>query len=84
MIDHLCRNRACVNPWHMDAVPQRINALRGVGACAGFARASACGNGHLYTSETTRLNDKGHRVCKVCVRGWQAAYVARKRLSTST
>lgn len=29
VIDHLCRNRACVNPWHMDPVTNRENILRG-------------------------------------------------------
>jgi hypothetical protein len=28
-IDHLCRNRACVNPWHMDLVTNRVNTQRG-------------------------------------------------------
>src|SRR6185369_13442505 len=27
-IDHLCRNRACVNPDHMEPVTQRVNSLR--------------------------------------------------------
>lgn len=29
VIDHLCRNRACANPSHLDAVPQRVNLMRG-------------------------------------------------------
>lgn len=29
-IDHLCRNRYCVNPQHLEAVPRRVNAARGL------------------------------------------------------
>lgn len=28
-IDHLCRNRACVRPSHLEAVPHSVNCLRG-------------------------------------------------------
>ena len=31
-MDHLCRNRACVNPSHLEAVLPLVNALRGAGA----------------------------------------------------
>lgn len=33
-IDHLCRNRACVNARHLEQVTQRVNTLRGVGPTA--------------------------------------------------
>lgn len=29
IIDHLCRNRACVNPDHMEPVTNRENVIRG-------------------------------------------------------
>jgi hypothetical protein len=29
VIDHLCRKKLCVNPDHLEAVPQRINVRRG-------------------------------------------------------
>src|SRR5262247_3954687 len=30
-LDHLCRVRSCINPQHLEAVPQRVNLLRGIG-----------------------------------------------------
>ena len=44
--DHLCRVRACVNPWHLEPVPQRINLLRGASPAAEHARRSRCSAGH--------------------------------------
>ena len=29
-IDHLCRNRACVNPAHLELVTRRENCMRGI------------------------------------------------------
>lgn len=61
-IDHLCRNRACVNPSHMEPVPPRVNYLRGVGITAQAAARTACPRGHAYD----RVSKDGSRDCGTC------------------
>ena len=31
VIDHLCQQESCVNPWHLEAVTQAVNVRRGYG-----------------------------------------------------
>lgn len=64
-IDHLCRNRACVNPAHMEPVTNRENVLRGEGITAELARQTACKHGHEFTPENTYLW-RGKRICRAC------------------
>ena len=71
VIDHLCRNRKCVNPNHLEIVTNKENILRGFGACATYARQTHCMRGHQYDSGNMvmRKDKKGtERVCIICER----------------
>ena len=46
MIDHLCRNRSCVRPDHLQPVTQRENTLRGMSVGAIVRRTGKCLRGH--------------------------------------
>lgn len=65
-IDHLCRNRACVNPWHLEPVSQRENVLRGEGVPALNARKTHCNSGHEFTYANTYVDPDGGRECRIC------------------
>jgi hypothetical protein len=68
VIDHLCRNRLCANPAHLEAVTHRVNLLRGIGVAAKHAAKTACPRGHTYTEENTYRSKEGSRVCRACGR----------------
>lgn len=75
-IDHLCRNRGCVNPDHLEAVTQAENNRRAA------ALVTQCPQGHEYSPENTahvrRGNGATYRKCRTCHRRQQAEYMARK------
>lgn len=76
--DHLCRNRSCVNPDHLEVVSDKENILRGNGICAKNKRKDMCKNGHEFTSENTYQRDKG-RECKTCKKNINLKIASRKR-----
>ena len=63
-LDHLCRNRACANPDHLEVVTHDENMRRSVG---NNSLKTHCPAGHAYTSENTHVS-QGKRSCKTCGR----------------
>lgn len=66
VVDHLCRNRACVNPLHLEPVTNRVNLLRGDTAAARNAAKTHCPQGHEYTDANTQRKSNGARICRTC------------------
>lgn len=78
-IDHLCRQRACCNPEHLEAVTPRENLLRGETLTAHEAAQTHCINGHAFTEANTRVTSRGKRQCRTCDRIRARAYRATTR-----
>jgi hypothetical protein len=68
VMDHLCRNRACVNPYHLEPVTDRVNVLRGIGPTAQFARSTVCQRGHEKVPANLYVRPDGTACCRRCVR----------------
>lgn len=52
-LDHLCRNRRCINPRHLEPVTSRENVLRSLAPSALNAKKTHCKHGHAFTSKNT-------------------------------
>lgn len=71
VIDHLCRNRTCINPSHMEPVSIATNTMRGSGPSAMNAQRTTCVNGHAFDEANTRVSSRGtstRRTCRACAR----------------
>lgn len=68
-VDHLCMNKSCVKPSHLEAVTPQINTLRAPNAPASInARKTHCLKGHKLTTESVYSPPKypNKRECKIC------------------
>ena len=69
VINHMCRNRGCVNPDHLEVVTQKVNVQKGL---AGFKtglknRAKThCPQNHEYTPDNLTKQNNNKRNCKAC------------------
>jgi hypothetical protein len=86
-LDHLCHDaacllgiecphRRCVNPWHLEPVTDLVNTQRGRAAAK-----PCCPAGHRYTPESTYINPRGARVCRLCAADSRARYTARQKVA---
>ncbi len=73
-IDHKCRNRACVNPDHLEPVSHAENVRRGVSVCAQRAARETCPEGHPLLIDGKRV-----RRCWPCTRKRQAKWARDQR-----
>jgi hypothetical protein len=65
-IDHLCRNRSCVNPAHLEPVTQKENLARGFGIGSINSRKAYCSKGHALEADNVTILPRGERRCKKC------------------
>ncbi|AKL88316.1 hypothetical protein BH789_gp035 [Gordonia phage GMA6] len=67
VVDHVsarnCVSRACVNPYHLEAVSQATNVQRSKSSTK-----RSCKHGHVYTKANTYYTKEGWRQCRVCQR----------------
>jgi hypothetical protein len=71
-LDHLCRNRACSNPEHLQPVTHKTNILRGCSPQAINAKKTHCKHGHPFSGDNLRIEGEGkhrRRRCKICASG---------------
>lgn len=66
-IDHLCRNRRCINPDHLECVTPRENWIRGISPTAINAKKKHCKNGHRLAGKNIRIETTGSRRCLKCL-----------------
>lgn len=80
-IDHLCRNKSCCNPEHLEAVTSRENTMRSPIAPAALNAAKThCSYGHEYTPENTVVIKGGRgRSCRTCRRWHERRAEAKRR-----
>lgn len=83
VLDHLCRNRICANPAHLQPVTHQVNLTRGEGPSGANARKTKCPQGHPYDLMNTYYEPGGARKCRACAREYQRALRLRRKGSAA-
>lgn len=82
-LDHLCRNRACINPLHLEPVTHKENMSRGdkLAMSRPQREKTHCKNGHELVVDNLYLYEEGRRICRACKLISVAKYQAKKSVS---
>jgi hypothetical protein len=76
VIDHVCRNRKCINPEHLRCVSNRENVLENSeSAAAKNLKKTHCIRGHLLAGTNLRKMKKSGRECKICHDNYMKTYM---------
>lgn len=67
-VDHLCKNKSCVNPFHLDLATRVDNVLRGNNEIARNKTKTHCPQGHEYKGENLYSAKDGSRKCNMCMK----------------
>lgn len=78
-LEHLCRNRLCVRPDHLEPVDHKTNVFRGIGPTAINAAKDGCIHGHPFSGENLIVRANGGRDCRECMRDRSRRYARRVR-----
>jgi hypothetical protein len=67
VVDHLCLNKGCVNPAHMEIVTRGENCRRATTTVVGInIRKTECPRGHPLDEGSAYRDKLGKRHCRIC------------------
>lgn len=82
VVDHVCRNRLCVNPAHLRVVSNRANSIENSeSVTAKNAQKTHCKHGHALRGENVRRHgpEMRYRSCRTCLREIDRRWKARRK-----
>ncbi|MEU3285591.1 HNH endonuclease signature motif containing protein [Streptomyces longwoodensis] len=80
-LDHLCKERRCVRPDHLEPVTLVENVMRGESVAAQNAQRTHCKRGHALSGENLYRKPDGRRVCRSCRRARERNLTPAPRLA---
>lgn len=83
VIDHVCRNRRCINPDHLERVTIAENNRRGEHPNMVAHRNGTCTQGHELAGDNRRVAPDGRVRCRTCQREQSKRWRDRQKETTT-